>query len=296
MEEKINHKKITITGVKTELAPKKKNIFLRILIYLFVRILLLLFIALFLYIGFNVGKYMFYSKANTRVFYEISRCVTRPYSEENITNEPVIDFTKLREINAETVGWIKVQNAEVNLPIVKTKDNDFYLYHNYFKGTNSSGWIFVDCSNKLDGTDKNIVLYGKNYIDGTMFGSLKNILTSEWLDNNENKIITYRTPNEIFKYEVFSVYKIKGEEDYTKTNFAEDEFDIFLETIKSRSLKKYETVVTSADSILTLTTWGNDNLPKVVLHAKKIVFEETVPESSVPENPVTGIPNPEIQQ
>ena len=120
MEEKINHKIITITGVKTELAPKKKNIFLRILIYLFVRILLLLFIALFLYIGFNVGKYMFYSKANTRVFYEISRCVTRPYSEENITNEPVIDFTKLREINAETVGWIKVQNAEVNLPILKT--------------------------------------------------------------------------------------------------------------------------------------------------------------------------------
>lgn len=306
-KEKKKQKKITITGVKTELELKQSNktialvfvFILRILIALLVRILVLLFLMGIIYICLNVGKYIFYSNSNTRVFYEISRCITRPYNEETMENDTVIDFGKLKEINTETVGWLKVQNAGVNIPIVKTKDNDFYLGHNYFKGSNPSGWIFVDYTNKLDGTDKNIVLYGKDFIDGTMFGGLDVVLTQGWLNNTTNKIISYITPTEKLEYEVFSVYKTKDKNLYAKTDFAEGEFDVFLDTVKSRSVKDFGTAITGADSILTLSTWGKDNENKIVLHAKRVVPGEQVPENPVPESPIpenssTEIVNSEI--
>ena len=55
-------------------------------------------------------------------------------------------------------------------------NNDFYLKHSFDKKYNAAGWIFADYRNKLDGSDKNIVVYGHNRQNGTMFSSLRNIL------------------------------------------------------------------------------------------------------------------------
>lgn len=75
--------------------------------------------------------------------------------------------------------------------------NDYYLTHNFYKNYNKSGWIFVDESNKLDGNDKNTVIYGHNVRDNLMFGSLKKVITPKWYDNEENYKIKLITENQI---------------------------------------------------------------------------------------------------
>ena len=103
-----------------------------------------------------------------------------------------------------------------------------------------------------------------------MFGSLKNILSSEWQNNSENTEITFVSENENCIYKVFSVYQIEKENYYIKTNFnSSSEFEKFLETIKTRSVKDFETPVSSADSILTLSTCAANDDYRTVLHAKK---------------------------
>lgn len=158
-------------------------------------------------------------------------------------------------------------------PVVKGTNNSFYLNHCFDKSNNSAGWIFADYRNKFDNTDKNIVIYGHNIRDGSMFGSMLNILNAKWYENEENTNITLYTENEKCMYKVFSIYKIENEDYYIKTEFKNDnEFEDFIKTLKKRSIKHFNVDVSKDDNILTLSTCANNNKYRVVLHAKKVKY------------------------
>ena len=191
---------------------------------------------------------------------------------DNSNNEKyIVDFKKLKSENSDVVAYIKVNNTNIEYPIVKTSNNNFYLNHSFDKSKNSRGWIFADYKNKFDNTDKNIVIYGHNMRDGSMFGSLKNILNEEWYNNTKNMNITFLTENGNYIYKVFSIYKIESEDYYIKTDFSTDnEYQKFLNIIKERSIKNFDVKVKASDKILTLSTCANNNKYRVVLHAKKL--------------------------
>ena len=84
-----------------------------------------------------------------------------------------IDFSSLKKKNPDTVAHIKVNNTNIDYVVVKSKDNSYYLKHNFEKKYSGAGWIFADYHNKFDGTDKNIVLYAHRMLNGSMFGTLK---------------------------------------------------------------------------------------------------------------------------
>ena len=191
-------------------------------------------------------------------------------TEEGTSQKYVIDFKGLQEKNPDTVAWIKVENTNIEYPVVKAKDNDYYLTRSFDKKYNSAGWIFMDYRDKADGTDRNIVIYGHNRKDKSMFGTLKNIFTEEWYSNENNKYITYITDDEYCIYEIFSAYRIEEEDYYITTNFKNDsEFEKFVNRLKKRSFRDFGTEITGDDQILTLSTCSNANY-RVAVHAKKI--------------------------
>ena len=144
------------------------------------------------------------------------------------------------------------------------------MNHSFDKSYNSAGWLFMDYRNKFDGTDKNIIIYAHNRRDGSLFGTLKNILTESWQNNIDNYVIPLINENEKEEYQVFSIYKIEKEDYYIKTNFKDNEWEEFLKKIKSRSIKSFDVNVSKNDSILTLSTCADNNKYRVVLHAKKM--------------------------
>lgn len=184
-----------------------------------------------------------------------------------------VDFEELKKINDETKGWIQVNGTNINYPFVQTNNNDYYLSHSFEKKYNSAGWVFLDFRNKLDGSDKNTILYAHGRLDSTMFGSLKNILSSGWLNNKNNYIVKLSTEYENTSWQVFSVYHIPTTSDYIQTQFSsDDEYLEFLNIIKNRSFYDFNTNVQASDRILTLSTCYNSS-EKVVLHAKLIKRE-----------------------
>ena len=62
-----------------------------------------------------------------------------------------VDFTNLLEINNETVGWVNVKNTNVNYPIVKHTDNNFYLKSR--KTSHAKTRIIPDGANHLYTSD-----------------------------------------------------------------------------------------------------------------------------------------------
>lgn len=239
----------------------KKIVFLNLLIVIFTTVLIVS--------GIYIAKWLIDREGNKKISEKVSEIIIIDNNPEKETVYKV-DFDNLKEINNQIVGYLKVNGTNIEYAVVKAQDNNYYLRRNLDKEYNVGGSIFADYKNKFDGTDKNIVIYGHNMIDGSMFGSLKSILEEQWYNNEENYMIDLITEKEEQKYQVFSVYKIENEDYYIKTEFNNNEFKKFIDTLKDRSIKKFGVEVIEEDRILTLSTCADNNKYRVVLHAKKI--------------------------
>ena len=250
---------------KKNKSKKYKKAILNLVIYI-------MLLSILLYSGIKIYKWYKDKTNNNKIAEQIrDTVIVEKKNEDENKEESKVDFNKLKEQNSDAVAWIKVNNTNIEYPVVKTNNNSFYLNHSFDKSQNSAGWIFADYRNKIDNTDKNIVIYGHNMRDGSMFGSMKNILNSDWYENEKNTNITLYTENEKCIYKVFSIYKIESEDYYITTEFENDKkFEQFVNTIKKRSIKDFSVDVSKDDNILTLSTCANNNKYRVVLHAKKI--------------------------
>lgn len=246
---------------------KKNKKYKKVIFNLIVYMILLLVLV---YSGVKIYKWYKDNNKNNEIAEQIKGTVVVEEKSED-KEEYTIDFNKLKEQNKETVAWIKVNNTNIEYPVVKTKNNEFYLNHSFDKSENLGGWIFADYKNKFNGTDKNIVIYGHNMKDNSMFGTMQKILNPEWYNNEENTNIILKTEGKNYIYKVFSIYRIENEDYYIKTEFNNDsEFEQFLNTLKARSIRNFNMDMLESDSILTLSTCDNNNKYRVVLHAKKI--------------------------
>ena len=181
-----------------------------------------------------------------------------------------VDIEKLIEQNDDTVGWINVNNTNINYPFMQTNDNKYYLTHAFDKSWNDAGWLFLDYRNSKDFSGRNNIIYGHSRLDKTMFGSLHNVLSNDWYTDKSNHVIRLSTQIENTMWQVFSVYKIPEETYYITTDFSNDtDYSRFLKKIKSRSVHAFGVNVSTSDKILTLSTCSSNN-KRLVVHAKLI--------------------------
>ncbi len=185
-----------------------------------------------------------------------------------------VNFRDLVAKNSDTVGWIQVKGTNINYPIVQTTDNSYYLNHAFDKTSNDAGWVFMDYRNDAVNFNQNTIIYAHSRYNGTMFGSLKNILNSSWYTNKDNHIIRLSTPTENTMWQVFSVYTIPKESYYITPSFNTLEaYEEFLNTIKGRSEVEFSGTVNINDKVLTLSTCQDNFGNRIVMHAKLIKKE-----------------------
>ncbi len=178
------------------------------------------------------------------------------------------DFDKLLAINPDTVGWLKVNNTNVNYPVVHTDNNDYYLNYNFYKRKNFNGWVFMDYRNSIEELNDNTIIYGHN---GTMFGSLKNTLKEKWYTNKNNQIISFNTLYAQLRFQIFAIYITTPDFDYIINNYVYPQnYTKFLAEVKSRSIYDFGVEVTNEDKILTLSTCAENGAKRIVIHAKLI--------------------------
>ncbi len=184
-----------------------------------------------------------------------------------------VNLVELKKINPDTKGWVQVRGTNINFPFVQSSNNDFYLTHSFDKGRNQAGWVFLDYRNDINNLNKNSILYAHGRVGGTMFGTLKNIIESNWFDDKDNRIVRLSTDRENTLWQVFSVYRIKTTNDYLQTSFSNKaDHQSFLDMINSRSALDFNINLDPEDKILTLSTCYNKT-EKVVMHAKLIKKE-----------------------
>lgn len=119
------------------------------------------------------------------------------------TQEKIIDWYYLKSVNEDIIGWIEIEDTNINYPILKD-NNLFYLKHSYNKKYNSNGSIFTTNSNPFE--DEETIIYGHNMKNKSMFSTLDKYLNSDFFYSHIN--LKIYTPTCNYKGTIFSAYSI----------------------------------------------------------------------------------------
>ena len=207
---------------------------------------ILLFIIVIICLTTIIDKNYKYYRSN-KIYQEIKDI--NNISDVN-SNIGLID-EKLKDINSEYKFWINISNTVIDYPVVQSKDNEFYLKNNFYREEDIAGTIFIDCKNDIS-NDKNLILYGHNMRNGSMFADINKFKEKNFFDNGKIKII--KEGKEYF-YEVFSIFIENSSNVNLKSNFInDDDFYEYIDILKNKSLYKKESIESNISNIITLYT------------------------------------------
>ena len=167
-------------------------------------------------------------------------------------------FNALLEMNSETVGFLNIDEL-LALPVVQRKnDNDYYLNHSFEREESSAGTLFLDGSNLLVPKDQNLIIYGHNMKNGTMFHALIGYDELSFL--RKYPLVHFDTIYESTVYAPFAVFSAGVEPDspgylnFRRFIFDEDEFDGFIRDLRGLSKFSIPLDVRYGDALLLLGT------------------------------------------
>ncbi|MBR1823057.1 MAG: class B sortase [Ruminococcus sp.] len=180
---------------------------------------------------------------------------------------------KLLDVNPDVVGVISIPDTPINNPVMKADDNFKYLDMKINGDYSRAGELFMDYRNKFDHVidhrlaepnSDNIVVYGHNMGDLTMFGCLQHYKTEDDY-YTKHPLIYFNSNYESYVYKIFAFFILdsgdKSENAYDCWNtldFAnEDEFYDFVNEAKRRTFRLNEVDVKYGDPLLTLSTCNN---------------------------------------
>lgn len=190
----------------------------------------------------------------------------KPEEEERLQR---IAFDELKEINSEIVAWIEIPGSGISYPVMHTEDDVYYLNHTFRNKVNKAGSIFMETLNAPDFTDLHTIIYGHNMKNGSMFAGLKNYTSPSYLVSHP--VVYIDLEDGTHGYQIFSCYEAEANSDSYTIGFAPDEqYETFLQTLKSRSAYDTGVEVSVQDSIITLSTCTKSGQHRYLVHAKKI--------------------------
>ncbi len=182
-------------------------------------------------------------------------------------------LSALKAQNDDIYGWIYVENTNINHPVVRCDDNNYYLDHAYTGEYLPIGAIFADLTTKDLITDNyNTVIYGHNVVStgqSSMFHDVEKFLDEEFFRNT--KIYVY-TMDGAFVYQPVAIYDTVADYFYFRTVFgSENDFLKFAQEMVKNSRIYSGAQFGTGDRMLTLSTCTNGATDgRYSLHAKLV--------------------------
>lgn len=197
------------------------------------------------------------------------------------TTPSAINIDKLLQKNKDVAGWIYLENSPLNYPFLFSTGNE-YLRKNINGQKSTAGSIYTYDNQTIeypDKIDKNVVLYGHNMKNGTMFSYVNNLYkNSNYLKNGRNKYIFIYNKEHILKYQIYSIYKIEKNSNFSQIYFKDNtDFLNFCKTTYDRSIyKDFKPEFVADDTILTLATCSSNDSQtyRIILHAVLVETSE----------------------
>lgn len=227
-------------------------------------------IVSFIIIGNLIWYFNFSSTARNKKDQKDKEIITNTYKNvDNTINEDNV-IKKYQDMfsNDDIIGELSINNTDLKVPIVKGKDNDYYLKRLLNKQVNSLGSVFMDYRNNT--SDKKIIIYGHNSHNVyTEFHILEKYLNSSYYSNHS--IITFKDINYTYTYQIFSVYKTNKNYKHVNLNFTSEEYSEHVKWLKNNSLYDTHVPIDDDSQLIVLQTCDISNEGEyIIVVGKKI--------------------------
>ena len=250
--------------------------------------IIILLMGVFLYSSYQIYDIVSSGIKSKEVFEELRPDITIDIDkqEKNDKNDENADsklpttkallehYQGLKEKNKDFVAWLKIPNSVVDYPIMhSTYDYEYYLHRDFNGDYSPNGTPFIDGNNSGINDDQ-LLIYGHNMKDGSMFSDIINYDNFDYY--YDNKYLYLNTLDSINKYEIYSVVHMDLSKEhfpfYEYYNFNDEaSFDNYVNTIKDLSLYHTEADVNYNDHLISLVTCiGNIEAERLIVFAKKI--------------------------
>jgi sortase B len=201
--------------------------------------------------------------------------------EAQETPEVLDEYKNLVNKNKKLIGWLKIDDTNIDYPVMQTSDNEYYLEHNLNQEYDKNGSIFMDKDCDVLKPSTNLIIYGHHMKSGKMFGELDKY--SDFQYYQDHRYIDFDTIYEKGIYEVMYVFRsrVYSEQEVVFKYYqfidaqSEVEFNSNMNEMASASL--YDTGVTASygDRLLTLSTCDyQEKNGRFVVVAKKVLEKE----------------------
>ena len=181
--------------------------------------------------------------------------------EQKKETERMLQVKQLQGQNTDIVGWLEIENTNINYPVLQGADNNYYMTHNYKNEKSKNGSIFLEANYNWNIPSNNLLIYGHNLGNGMMFQELLKYEKKSFYQ--EHPVIRFTTAEEDTEYEIISVFKsrvyYKSEKNvfryyYFINNESEEEYNEFVKNAKNASLYPIDATASYGDQLITLST------------------------------------------
>ena len=171
--------------------------------------------------------------------------------------ERMLKLEELQKQNSDIIGWIEIENTDINYPVLQGSDNDYYMKHNYKKEYSTNGSVFLDKDYVWEPPSANLLIYGHNMKNNTMFQSLLKYKNKDYYDAHPT--IRFTTNKEDMIFEIISGVYYTSEKNvfryyYFVNSKNEQEFNEFVYNAKKVSLYDTGKTATYGEQLMTLST------------------------------------------
>lgn len=181
-------------------------------------------------------------------------------TEDAKTPDILPEYEALYRRNQKLIGWIKVDDTNIDYPVMQTVDNEYYLNHGFDQNTDKNGCIFLDKDCDVVDRSTNLIIYGHHMTSGAMFGQLDKYADEAFW--KEHPTFQFDTIYEKGTYQVVYAFKaqVLAEDAITFKYYqfidanSKEEFDSNMSAMAGMSI--YDTGVTPSygDELVTLST------------------------------------------
>lgn len=249
------------------------------IIYFLVTLLLIVLIAISSYF---IYKQLREENEQESIFDDLCEIIQeneKNQAERNFVTNNDINLNDIYNQNNDLVGWLKIDDTNINYPVMQTKNNEeYYLRKNFYKKYSSYGTPFLASSCNID-TSENLIIYGHHMKNSKMFGKLENYKKEDFY--KKHKYINFYTLEADIKYEIFAVFRTTLYKNNTFKYYQnieldnEDDYTRFIN--KCCELSYYDTGIKPnyKEKLITLSTcdYTTEN-SRLVVVARKIAEEQ----------------------
>lgn len=186
-------------------------------------------------------------------------------------------YKSLYNLNNDLIGWIKIDDTNIDGPVMQGADNEYYLNHDFDRKEDKAGCFFLDCGCEIVNRNDNLIIYGHHLSSGQMFSKLSAYESEAYYE--KHPYIQFDTIYEEGRYQVMYAFRshVYNEDEITFKYYqfrdAHSEEEFLSNMREMAQMAYYDTGVTAVwgDKLLTLSTCDyNEENGRFVVVAKKI--------------------------